>query len=366
LARSIAVLMMLEGHCTGRALDPQYRDFDSTIYSVWFFIHNITSPLFFTVSGIIFVYLLLGKSDGSFLKNERVTKGLKRAAELVIWGYLLQVDVQAIYRGVSGIEEYDWEWIQAFHVLQSIGVGILVLIGVFALYKKWSKIPLHVYYFSVASLFFSFPSELAYHIYMHPGQHVPQGAPQWVQNFFYGPFSDFSFIRYLPFVLIGGAIGALYKKNEHRIFDWFFIARFVVMGLILVLFSERLMWLLDQVMYHGLDSKRAIWAANAIPLQAIGVVLLFLSLLMILDGRGWVKNSLFVRVGQNTFVIYVAHVIFLYGGIFGVGLSTTVLLNQFNPWETAAISTSFILFFVLFVWFIEKLPARWRRSWIFG
>ena len=119
-------------------------------------------------------------------------------------------------------------------MLQSIGVGILVLIGVFAVYKKWSRIPFHVYYFFAAALFFYFHSELAYHIYMRPGQFVPVNAPQWIQNFFYGPFSDFSFIRYLPFVLVGGAIGAVYRKNEHRIFDWKFVARFVIVGLILV------------------------------------------------------------------------------------------------------------------------------------
>lgn len=58
LARSIAIFMMLEGHITGELLSSQYRAENSAFYQLWRQVHGYTSPLFFTISGLVFAYLL--------------------------------------------------------------------------------------------------------------------------------------------------------------------------------------------------------------------------------------------------------------------------------------------------------------------
>jgi surface polysaccharide O-acyltransferase-like enzyme len=60
MARSLAILLMLEGHFTGAALGEEFRSDEFILYSIWHNIHGLTSPLFFTVTGVIFVYLLAG------------------------------------------------------------------------------------------------------------------------------------------------------------------------------------------------------------------------------------------------------------------------------------------------------------------
>ena len=82
MARSLAILLMLEGHFTGAALAGAYRKEEFILYKIWHNIHGLTSPLFFTVTGVIFVYLLSADNQISFRDNIRVKKGYRRVLEL--------------------------------------------------------------------------------------------------------------------------------------------------------------------------------------------------------------------------------------------------------------------------------------------
>ncbi|MEM6543164.1 MAG: acyltransferase family protein, partial [Bacteroidota bacterium] len=57
--RAWAILMMLQGHFIDGLLDPIFRDPEHLAYSIWLYFRGITAPVFFTVSGFIFTYLLL-------------------------------------------------------------------------------------------------------------------------------------------------------------------------------------------------------------------------------------------------------------------------------------------------------------------
>lgn len=63
MARSIAVLLMLEGHFIDETLVMEVRDTSNTVYFIWQFMRHFTVPIFLTVTGLIFVYLLLKKRE---------------------------------------------------------------------------------------------------------------------------------------------------------------------------------------------------------------------------------------------------------------------------------------------------------------
>jgi fucose 4-O-acetylase-like acetyltransferase len=75
---------------------------------------------------------------------------------------------------------------------------------------------------------------------------------------------------------------------------------------------------------------------------------------MLADKFKLIKDNLFLRVGQNTLVIYIVHVIILYGGIFGIGLYPHILNQSMAPLAAALFSLGFIAFFIGLVWAIEK------------
>ncbi|MFM8962283.1 MAG: heparan-alpha-glucosaminide N-acetyltransferase domain-containing protein, partial [Sphingomonadales bacterium] len=59
MARTIAILLMLEGHFVHDSLAPIYASDSYPAYVTWKFIRGFTSPTFLTVTGLIFTYLLL-------------------------------------------------------------------------------------------------------------------------------------------------------------------------------------------------------------------------------------------------------------------------------------------------------------------
>ncbi len=363
LARSIAVIMMLEGHCTGMALDKVYRSTEYPLYNFWFFIHNTTSPLFFTISGLVFAYLLTGKTTEPFFEMKRVRKGFKRVVELLIWGYLLQLDLRGVYNHVFNNIPYDMSWFAAFHVLQSIAVGIFGLLVIYGIQRWIGKVALHWYYLFAALIFFYFNAWLN-HTIMHDQAMIAQGlqstksfyptdVPLFIQNMFYGPFSEFSVIRYLEFTLIGGMLGSIIRKNESRIFSYKFILTFAGSGILTLLFAQPVLRYVDVYLNHWKLANAAVHESNTLAIQVLGMIVIFIAMLMLADKFKLIKDSLFLRVGQNTLVIYIVHVIILYGGIFGLGLYPHVLNQSMTPLSAALFSAGFILFFIMLVWVIE-------------
>ena len=94
--RSVAIIMVLEGHFITQSLQTQYRDDNNPIYSFWKFTRSLTAPTFLFVSGLIFTYLLLKNKQIGF-KNTRLRKGFIRSLKIIFWGYLLQLNLYAYF-----------------------------------------------------------------------------------------------------------------------------------------------------------------------------------------------------------------------------------------------------------------------------
>lgn len=414
MARSLAIIMMLEGHFTGSALHDSYRSNAYWLYSFWHNLHGLTSPLFFAVTGVVFVYLLSKNVTGSYFSNERVKKGFGRVRMLLFWGFFIQFSMIGFFKDTKyGIEkamnentgffnglgawfhdvfipfyptssaakaqifEYHFDWFQAFHVLQSIGVGIFFLLLIFGVYKLINKGPLHWYYFGGAMIVFTFYGYLKHHIMWD--QHlidigkltkenrnfIPEGAPKFVQNMIYGEFSDFSFVRYSGYTIMGGFIGAIIRRYESKVREWWFAAIFLGVGLLFSIASQSILTQVDHFTnWIGLTHPGH-FAFNATGFSRLGQVVTLLGALMLVDANFKVNAPLFLKMGQNTFPVYIVHVIILYAGIIGIGLEPEPWYrHQFGPWESIGISAFFIVVFAIMVKYIEPLTEIYYK--IFG
>lgn len=371
MARSVAIILMLEGHCTGAALANEYRNTDYLGYAIWGQIHGWTSVLFFTVSGVIFTYLLSAHNEFSYWKNVRVRKGYKRVLQLLFWGYLIQVNLKALYYTVFHGSPYDADWLQAFHVLQGIGFGILMLLVFYGLYKWIGKIELHWYYLIAAAIFFGFNGWLNHRIDVdkqlisdgiaHAKRFWPEGAPKFIQNIIYGQYSEFSILRFTGYTVLGGMLGSIIRKYEEKVFNWSFIGIMAGSGLIILFLIKYFFRGIDKLsMYIGWTDAK-VQATNTYPLKSFGVILIFIAFLIVIDKYFKVKESLFLKMGRNTLSIYIVHVIILYEGIFGFGLKPILLNRNFDPVSSGLISLSFISLFVIMVKYIEPLTKLYYK-----
>ena len=374
MARSLAILLMLEGHFTSAALANQYRDHSNLIFETWYFIHGLTSPLFFTVTGLVFVYLLTAEKSPSvnFWQNDRLKKGFKRVWDLIFWGYFIQINLIGMVKALYYRIPLKTDWLSAFHVLQSIGVGIFFLMLTYGLYSLIKKGKIHFYFLAMALVILGLHIKLAAYIQWdeianvsHP-QYWPAHFPGFVQNLFYGPFSDFSFLRYGSYVLLGGMVGSILRVYESKTREWWFAVLFIVIGLLLTLLIPFLFGVMDSAMVTLKLLRYKFLYLGQNTLSRFGQVLVVLGILMLIDANFKIKAKLFLKLGQNTFPIYVVHVIILYGGIFGLGLKTYLSDSSgnpaLNPYASIAISIVAMGFFTLMVYFIEPLSVLYYKT----
>lgn len=341
LARAIAILLMLEGHFVGMSLADAHRVGGHPVYEVWNFIRGFTAPLFFTVAGMIFCYLLSGETEGDFFRRQRVRKGFKRALELLFWGYALQLSVTNIGRYLSG----DFEtWVLAFHVLQCIGIGLIVLIGIAAVQEKIGKPSLAWWYGGAVALC------VAFYLWLKSipgGTYVPEGWPQILQNAIRGPRSVFALAPWLGFCFLGGAIGVAVRKYRDHMTTaksclWFFALAAVL----------AMVWV---VVVTVAPSPGLAWFT-----ERAAEVVAFLGLLRWLEVRFGIGIPRILCVGRMTFEIYIVHVIVLYGGIFGIGLNGW-LAKALNPWQAAAGAAVFLTVFFWFAQAVDGWKSRKER-----
>jgi len=145
-----------------------------------------------------------------------VAKGLKRALALITWGYLLQVSVWQTPNYLHG--QFN-AWLSAFHVLQAIGVGLLVLIAIFTLQQNFRRLPLALCYLGAGLLVLCLHGFL---LQLAPEKFFPDGAPVVIQNMLKGPQSAFPLAPWLDFSLGGGVIGAMLRRvRAHLEAPWF-------------------------------------------------------------------------------------------------------------------------------------------------
>lgn len=371
MARSLAILLMLEGHFTGAALSKAFRKEEFLLYKIWHNIHGLTSPLFFTVTGVVFVYLLSANNEVRYFENIRVKKGFKRVRELIFWGYFIQLSIWGIIQSIYYNSPFHLEWFYAFHVLQSIGVGILFLLLIYGIYKWINKGALYWYYLIGGLLLFTGYAYMKNYIQIEERlvnthlkdmpTYLPSGAPSFIQNMFYGKYSDFSFLRYSGYTILGGMLGNIIRLNESKTREWWFGTIFILIGLFLSIFIQPMLHSFDHFTNWIQLTKHGVYELNATAFIRFGQVVSLLGVFMLIDKYIHVKAKLYLKIGQNTFPIYVVHVIILYGGIFGFGLKPLLFDENLSAWSSACISLISIVFFALMVQYIEPLENIYNK-----
>ena len=124
---------MLQGHFIDTLLNPVWRDDSYLAYNIWSYFRGVTAPTFFTISGLVVLYLLFKAKDKGNDKK-RIKKGLTRGIMLIGIGYLLRVSFGSWLTG------YFDTYFLVIDVLQCIGLSLIILIGLYLLTRKNSLV----------------------------------------------------------------------------------------------------------------------------------------------------------------------------------------------------------------------------------
>lgn len=355
-SRSVAILMMLQGHFISMTLE-SYPHFMAEVrlnghsgniwFSIWGFFRGLTAPLFFTISGAVFTFLLhkeWQKNQGSFFQLVRTRKGVKRALSLLAIGYLLQINLKYLKYYLAG--HFNPHFL-GFHILQCIGVGLLLLLLCSALLHKIKSFSWIAYILLAATIFGLTPI-----VRMHQG-FLPQGAHPFIQNMIQGPDTGFSIFPWIGYVFFGAGFGHYLSKYGTGINNKNVYRYLLIVGLSFFIFG----WLLtmlhpEQLTYHH---YKYLWAFD----RALFVALMLICFTYISSFER-LRPRLFMAVGQETFVIYVVHAIILYGAITGFSLRT-FFENKLTPLEAILGAMLFLGFFIALVQFLNPIRQFFRK-----
>lgn len=330
--RAWAILMMLQGHFVDGMLDPVFRDPSNLTYTTWRYFRGITAPVFFTVSGFIFTYLLL-RAPRQGRDNPRIRKGLRRGLQLLLIGYLLRSNLFGLLQGTLYPSFF------LVDVLHCIGVSLLVVIGFYSLTSRWNgKWMAPLLLISGLGLFLFEP---LYRTWDY------SWMPEALANYFTRENgSVFTLIPWVGYTLLGGFFSiAFLKYREDRNLYLKSMALCLVAGTLLIRYASPFF---DWTWEHtGIELFNLI-ASNNYLFMRLGDVLLVFAVFMLL--RGLMKSPIFLKIGQNTLSIYVIHFIVLYGSFTGIGL-----YQYFHHSLTPAMAITGALSFML----ICTLSALW-------
>lgn len=333
--RAFAICMMMQGHFIDTLLDPKYRIQGNMIYDIWEYFRGITAPIFFTVAGLVFTFLLLrAKRKGSV--KARLRKGLNRGLLLIGIGYLLRAPIFSWFYG-----EFPPSFLQ-IDVLHCIGLSLIITVLLY-LVSFQKPIIFGTLLFIIATVIFI--TEPLYRgvwstvdgVRVYEGFVVdgPNFLVNWIskQN-----RSVFTMIPWYGYMAYGAFIATIFDRYVNRSkFKISTVATFMISGLLLTFASTDFMrWLAATV-----DSQLIMDAANYNYLFVrLGNVFIIISLFYMFER--YLKGSLIARIGQKTLSIYVIHFAILYGALLGLGLYQ-LFGKTLTPWYAAGGAIVFVI-----------------------
>ncbi|HEX5790577.1 MAG TPA: heparan-alpha-glucosaminide N-acetyltransferase domain-containing protein [Luteolibacter sp.] len=350
MARAVAILLMLEGHFIQVLLDARWHVRGQPFYETWLHIRGLAAPMFFTTTGLIFAYLLAKSPiDRPLLEVTRVRRGLMRVPMLLGWGYLLQLNLR--YPPHWPLPHDSW--LLGFHVLQCIAVGLLLMIGVHAVLRRMDgRLTIAAFcLLGVGTFLFAVVAD------QRDGW-MPAEAPSLIQNAIKGPRSHFPVMPWLGFTFYGAALGTWTGLRQRHGRPMPHPAALIGTGAVLTGIG----WHADQAagraLLEWLGHQGDPRLTSCFFHSRLGEALLLIGLLAAIERFTRIPTARFETIGRHTLVLYVAHVILLYGGITGLGLQEIPL--RLNPWQAVLGALLFCGLFAIGAQWIEPLLRRYR------
>ncbi|MBU2940409.1 DUF1624 domain-containing protein [Lacinutrix sp. C3R15] len=329
--------MMLQGHFIDTLLNPIYKDTNNIMYNIWVYFRGITAPIFFTISGLVFMYLLL-KAKEKGKDKIRIKKGVERGLMLIGLGYLLRIPFLGWLYG-----DFN-SYFLVVDVLQCIGLSLLILIGLYLLFKKNTQV-LSLVFLSIGCL--SFLYEPIYKGYTFDS--LPLLLANYVTK---TNGSIFTIIPWFGFVSFGSLLAILFFKHIHKkYFKLITIGLLFSFGYILIEYSS---WVLIQL-YNLTDIP--IFKASAYYnylFTRLGNVFAIFGLFFCLEN--YLKQAIITKIGEKTLSIYCIHFVIIFGSFSGIGLKH-FYYHSLTPTQAIAGALIFIVVVCLLSFYYVKSNA---------
>ncbi len=347
LMRAFAVLMMVQGHTVDVLLSPDHRTMDSPFFAAWLFMRGMTAPIFMFTAGTVFTYLFR-LADEPFRTNPRVKKGIKRFLLLVGLGYLLRYPSASLF-DFSTVTDLSWQTFIQVDVLHLIGFGILFLV-ISAYIAEKAKLPDYIV-FSLAGLSFFIIYPFVTNINWVGILPAPIAG-----YIYYGTGSIFPLFPWVGYVICGGVLGSYLAKNPLIFKTSKFSRMLAIWGMILI----ALFFVINLIEKEFYGDPNMYDSYYGLICLRVGFVLMLNGLISFLSIKINTIPRIIILIGRNTLLIYVVHLIILYGSAWNPGL-IAAFGQSFDVFNTVGTALIMITLMVGMVVVIHKLKLKTKE-----
>jgi uncharacterized membrane protein len=346
LARFVAMLLMVQGHTIYAMIAPE-QTLGSDAWGVWAWIRGFTAPMFLTVSGIVQVFANRRSEDGK-LNSNLIKRRITTALIVLIIGYLLAFPAGKIF-DLPFIAGKYWSYFFRVNILQLIGVTLLWSLFYFRITRgDKSLMILSFSTFIIITVLTPFASNISQILSLH------EIFDAYLHS---GTGSLFPIIPYSAYLFFGIFLGVVVKSWEKEERENKIIKYFILGGLVLVLFSlifsggNSSLWSL-LTGFSG-DNPFIIILREGFVMMAIGgLTILHLFI------KKW--SDIYSMFGRHSLVLYVLHLIIIYGGDGLFGLKQNFGLNTFSAGESI-LTAFFVLAFSLgIIWIYNYFSSNYK------
>jgi hypothetical protein len=292
----------------------------------------------------VFTYLFRSVQK-PFSENPRVKKGIKRGLLLIGLGYLLRYPTWTVF-DYSEVSELSWKIFQAVDVLHLIGISLLLVLVILYFVEK-TKINDTIFFAGAASIIF-FTSPFIYKI------DWISYVPQFIASYFYTDTGSlFPIFPWAGYVIAGGVLGSYLAKNP-------LVFKTKKFSLVLAVFGSALMIvsLSSDIILNLLNVSVAnIQTDPGVIVFRVGFVLVLNAIVSLIALKVEKIPQLLILVGRNTLLIYVVHLVILYGSAWNPGINF-FWGKAFDEWMSVLAALIMIILMTLMVIGIHKLKIR--------
>jgi uncharacterized membrane protein len=315
LVRGVFLLVMVEGHTLRALLDPAIKS--TAAFQYHELIHNLPGPAFLFASGVAFVYSTRAQWDSYRRWGPKLRRRLSRWLAVLAIGYGLQLTYATLRRTLSETTPEQFAFLVSLNILQCICLS-LILLQVLAM-----VVPEMKWFFNVAalgSIVIAFATPFAWDI--------GREWPVWLASLVSGRTrSAFPLFPYAGFALAGAAWGYQHALARERDEEAAFLRRSAWFCVWLCLGSVAVALAPLPQIYSDF------WYTSPLFFfLRVGI----LGLLTI--GARHAETRLMPRfrellaiIGKESLLIYVVHLIVLYGSAFNPDTNLVKVAGRAQP-----------------------------------
>jgi uncharacterized membrane protein len=297
---------MILAHVVNPLLALEYRS--ETIFYIVNVIEGLVAPAFLFAAGGSFSIIISKKREDILFFRKPAIRYFLRVVQILMLAYLLHIPYRTLHQCKTIMTGNEYLFFINCDILQSIGIGLLFLLVLYILLRN-DKIFYVVLLLLSLIIIISTP-----YVWRYDFAKILPVEFATLLNRKYG--SLFPLFPWVAYVFLGCLVSNMLLKNLRSNNEEGILKKFSIAGIIIIFLGI----ILEFLSIPTTEFYDFWYTSPNIFMIRIGAVLIFIYILWFLEVKFKYKMKIFGVFGRESLLVYIIHLIIIYGSALGLGL----------------------------------------------